>query len=85
MLISLKPPSVDLLTTTRIVSWIIEVYLQDGVLAQNISISSASINMTLLINLVPGTFYMIQVAGVNTRGIGNFSVSAGFIVPKGSQ
>ena len=40
---------------------------------QNVSVSDPSSNSTLLTDLGPGTIYMIRVAGINTRGVGNFS------------
>jgi len=60
-------------TTTPPTSWVIEVYLYDGVAVQNVTISNPLQNYTVLANLTSGTMYMIRVAGVNTRGIGNFS------------
>ena len=61
------------MTTTPVTSWKIAVHLQNGALAQNVSISDPNVTVALLSNLSPGTFYLIQVAGINTRGIGNFS------------
>ena len=61
------------LTTTPITSWVIEVYLLDGVLVQNVSVSDPSSNSTIVSNLGPGTIYMVRVAGINTRGVGNYS------------
>ena len=40
---------------------------------QNVSVSDPSSNSTILTDLSPGTIYMIQVAGINTRGVGNYS------------
>ena len=61
------------LTTTPITSWIIEVYRLDGALVQNVSVSDPSSNSTIVSNLSPGTIYMVRVAGINTRGVGNYS------------
>lgn len=60
------------LTTTPPTSWVIEVYLLNGSIVQNLSTSPA-INSAVLINLTPGTIYKVQVGGVNSRGIGNYS------------
>ena len=40
---------------------------------QNVSVSDPSRNSIILTDLSPGTSYMIRVAGINTRGVGNFS------------
>ena len=40
---------------------------------QNVSVSDPSSNSTILTDLSPGTIYMIRVAGINTRGVGNYS------------
>jgi len=40
------------------------------------NITDANENMVIIPNLNPGTLYSVRVAGVNTRGIGQFSVFA---------
>ncbi len=60
------------LTTSPLTSWIIQVYLRSD-LIQNVTINDSSRTVAQLNQLIPGTVYMIQVAGVNIRGIGNFS------------
>ena len=60
-------------TTAPPTSWVIEVYLLDGVLVQNVTITDPLSSSTNLTNLSRGTVYMVRVAGVNSQGIGNFS------------
>jgi len=62
-----------ILTTTSLTEWIIEVYGFDGVLVQNLTISMPNRTSNTMSSLNPGVIYMIRVAGVNTRGVGNFS------------
>lgn len=59
--------------TTTPTSWIVEVYPFNEVLLQNVSVNDPSSNSTVLTSLSPGIIYKIRVAGINTRGIGNFS------------
>ena len=40
---------------------------------QNVSVSDPSRISTILTDLSPGKIYTIRVAGINTRGVGNFS------------
>ncbi len=62
-----------LLTTTPPTSWTVEVYLLNGVLVQNVTVVDPDSNSTVLTNLIPGTTYMVRVAGNSVRGVGNFS------------
>lgn len=48
-------------------------YLEDGTLIQNKTVEDPSITNTSLVGLIPGTTYNVQIAGINTRGVGNFS------------
>ena len=69
---SKHPPSM-LETTTPPMQWIVEVYLLDGSLIQNITINNPNSTSSILSSLNPGIVYMVRVAGINTRGIGNYS------------
>ncbi len=62
-----------LATTTPISSWIVEVYLSGGSLLQNVTITNPNASSTVLSSLNIGTVYLVRVAGINTRGIGNFT------------
>lgn len=61
------------MTTTPPTSWYIEVYLESGERVQNVTVNDPTRDMVVLTNLVTGTVYMVRVAGINTRAIGNFS------------
>ena len=60
-------------TTTPPMQWIIEVYTLDGSLVQNVTINNPNSTSSMLSSLNPGIMYMVRVAGINTRGIGNYS------------
>ena len=40
---------------------------------QNVTVVDPDSNSTVLTNLIPGTTYMVRVAGNSVRGVGNFS------------
>ena len=60
-------------TTTPPMQWIVEVYILDGILVQNFTITNPNSTSSTLSSLNPGIVYMVRVAGINTRGIGNYS------------
>ena len=60
-------------TTTPPTAWIIEAYTQNGILVQNVSINNPNSTSSTISSLDSGFMYMVRVAGVNTRGIGNYS------------
>ncbi len=62
-----------LATTAPQTSWIVQVYTQNGVLLQNVTVSDPTSNSTVVTGLSPGVTYRMRVAGINTRGIGNYS------------
>jgi len=63
-------------TTTPQTSWIVQVYLLNGALIQNVTVSDPTSNSTMVTGLDPGEMYMMRVAGINTRGVGNYSAFA---------
>ena len=73
IIILIQFPTLNLNTTTPPTSWVIEVYLDNGTFIQNETVSDPNITNTTLMSLIPGTEYEVQVAGINTRGVGNFS------------
>ncbi len=60
-------------TTNPATVWVIELYLFDGSAVRTVNVTNPLQNSTVLENLASGTMYMVRVAGINTRGIGNFS------------
>lgn len=50
------------------------VYLEYGPTVQNITVEEPSNNTVEVSRLLPGTRYRIHMAGINTRGIGAFSI-----------
>jgi len=65
-------PVVDSSTTTPVNSLIIEVFLDD-MLVQTNYVSDPNITRYVVSRLNSGRYYYIQVAGINSRGNGNFS------------
>ena len=63
----------DLTTTTPPSFWLINVYLENGSFLYNVTVMDPSITIATLMGLNPGSVYFVQLAGSNTRGIGNFS------------
>ena len=61
------------MTTTPPSSWIIEIYFLNGNLLQNVTIQDPTNTSHIWSGLMPGTMYLVRVAGVNTRGVGNYS------------
>ena len=61
------------LTTTPPTAWVIEIYVINGVFVRNVTVDGPGTNMTVLTSLSPGTVYMIRVAGISVRGVGNYT------------
>jgi len=61
-----------ILTTTPVTVWVFEAYNNVSSVPE-ILFANPNLNSITLLNLDPGVIYTIRVAGVNTRGIGNFS------------
>ncbi len=62
-----------LLTTSPPTAWIVDVFLLRGGFIKNVTVTDPGRNSTLVSNLSPGVMYMIRVAGITVRGVGNYS------------
>ena len=68
-----QPLLLDLSTTTPVSFWLINVYLENGTFLYNVTVMDPNVTVVTLMGLNSGSIYLVEIAGSNTRGIGNFS------------
>ena len=48
-------------------------YLENGTFLYNVTVMDPNVTVVTLMGLNSGSIYLVEIAGSNTRGIGNFS------------